>query len=267
MGNMEKKEVVVIGPARSGTSMVAGILYHMGVDMGQGPNPTPSNPKGDFEDDDFRSLNREIFSEAKPGSNVWFPPTEEEIDGVESVFEEKICKLINARDNNSLWGWKNPWNVMAVPLFIPFLDNPHLIFVFRSPDAIARSGVKHTKRYEKLTVEEAYRSAVDSNEKLAELVDRYKGSLPIHVIKFEEVMKSPDGEVKKLSEFLGIELSSEQLDRVTGFIIPREEIKKERKLGYVRRMGSFAKLLVTNPKKAIEKLSMVIGRRFNINQG
>jgi len=243
----EGKQVVVIGHARSGTSMVAGILYYMGVDMGKEPNPSSSNPKGDFEDDDFRDLNREIFSKAKTGSGCWLPPTQEEFDKAAPLFREKIKKLIDSRVNKKLWGWKNPWNVMAAPYFIPLLDNPHLIFVFRDPSSIARSGVKHTKRYEKLSFEEALQSAVASDRKLTNMVEEYKGSLPIHIIKFEDVIKKPEDEVRKMAGFLGIHLTDENFSEVMEFIIPRDNIKKERKKGAIKRWMRLWKIALTNP--------------------
>jgi len=253
--NMNKnKEVVVIGPARSGTSMVAGILYYMGVDMGQGPNPSPSNPKGDFEDDDFRTLNREIFKSAKSGSGCWFPPTSEELNRVAHSFENKIKGLIESRSKKQIWGWKNPWNVAAAPLFIPHLNSPHLIFVFRNSDAIAKSGVRHTKRYEKLSYEEALRSAEASNSNLSRMTDEYKDRYPTHSIQFENVIKNPEIEVYRLADFLGIKLSETKKRRIMEFVIPRDEIKKERKLGALRRFYRLFLLVLTNPPAAYKKI-------------
>ena len=48
--------ILVIGIDRSGTSCVAGILYHLGINMGEKLyGPMKTNPKGHFEDQSFRS--------------------------------------------------------------------------------------------------------------------------------------------------------------------------------------------------------------------
>jgi hypothetical protein len=60
-----QKTVVVLGEARSGTSVTAGILAILGVDMGSVYFSTKSNPKGSFEDRDVQKLNREFFSEGR----------------------------------------------------------------------------------------------------------------------------------------------------------------------------------------------------------
>ena len=43
------KTVIVLGNARSGTSITAGMLKILGVGMDSRINPNPFNPKGDFE--------------------------------------------------------------------------------------------------------------------------------------------------------------------------------------------------------------------------
>ena len=49
--------VIVIGCYRTGTSAVAGVLHHLGVSMGKSFDPpAKSNPKGFFEDLDFKNL-------------------------------------------------------------------------------------------------------------------------------------------------------------------------------------------------------------------
>ncbi|GAH52067.1 unnamed protein product, partial [marine sediment metagenome] len=55
-------KVIIIGAPRSGTSMVAGLLYKCGLYMGKKLKPgKPANPKGFFENYEFASINRCLF--------------------------------------------------------------------------------------------------------------------------------------------------------------------------------------------------------------
>ncbi|RLG70056.1 MAG: sulfotransferase family protein, partial [Candidatus Iainarchaeum archaeon] len=48
------KTVVILAPGRSGTSLLAGILHKLGVDMGDdGEEKSSYNPWGYFENKDF----------------------------------------------------------------------------------------------------------------------------------------------------------------------------------------------------------------------
>jgi hypothetical protein len=61
-----KKTIIILGMHRSGTSMVAGLLAKMGINMGDDLlGRSPSNPFGHFEDWDFVNLNDSILSKAK----------------------------------------------------------------------------------------------------------------------------------------------------------------------------------------------------------
>jgi len=67
------KTVVVLGKARSGTSITAGLLNILGVDMGGDRSPTPFTAHGAYEDLEFNDLNSEIL-EAAGGDEIMSPP-------------------------------------------------------------------------------------------------------------------------------------------------------------------------------------------------
>ncbi|HMB65244.1 MAG TPA: hypothetical protein VKO42_00060, partial [Patescibacteria group bacterium] len=62
--NNNFKTVVVIGMHRSGTSLVAGIMQCLGVDMGSNLlSGNRGNPLGFFEDEDILDLNKRILGQ------------------------------------------------------------------------------------------------------------------------------------------------------------------------------------------------------------
>lgn len=89
MAKNQSKEVIILGMHRSGTSMVAGVLSRVGINMGKVMlGKTPSNPLGHFEDEDFYNLNRKILEFA--GGNWRNPPNEEDILVQKDKFKKEI---------------------------------------------------------------------------------------------------------------------------------------------------------------------------------
>lgn len=59
--------IVVAGMHRSGTSMMAGLLARLGVQMGQTLiEPDPHNPLGYFEDADIVGFHQQAFAQHLP---------------------------------------------------------------------------------------------------------------------------------------------------------------------------------------------------------
>jgi hypothetical protein len=92
--------IIVMGCFRSGTSAVAGALHHMGVFMGdQFDQPNNNNPKGFWEDLEFKRLHVEYDDETSDKSRI------------DALYKELICK----RNSLKIWGVKDP-------LLCKFLD-------------------------------------------------------------------------------------------------------------------------------------------------
>jgi hypothetical protein len=137
------KTIVVLGMHRSATSLVAGGLHHFGVPIGDQLVPADSsNPKGHWEDTDFRRLNDEILKSA--GGSWSNPPLEISIMAQQKVFEPKIKALIK-RKQKEIWGWKDPRTTLTIKLFSPHLPNPHFVCCFRDPIEVAKSLQKRNR--------------------------------------------------------------------------------------------------------------------------
>ena len=74
------KAVVILGLARSGSSLVTGVLRLLGVDVGAKEYADKANPYGSFEDRDFRRLHREIFELARSGATYWSHLVEDAVE-------------------------------------------------------------------------------------------------------------------------------------------------------------------------------------------
>src|SRR5512134_2461070 len=108
-----QKTVVVLGLARSGTSVITGILKILGVEMGASVHDK-ANPFGSFEDLDFARLHREIFELASNGSSYWNPPSVEKILGLKERVRDAIAEIVARKSSGrAIWGWKHPRTILT----------------------------------------------------------------------------------------------------------------------------------------------------------
>ena len=104
-----QRAVVVLGAARSGTSVTSCVLAALDVDMGNVGYPSKSNPRGSYQDRDFVRLNREIHDFTGAGNNYWNPPSPEAILESKDHFKDKIQNLVLQKSQGKpVWGWKDP---------------------------------------------------------------------------------------------------------------------------------------------------------------
>ncbi len=115
------KTAVVLGTYRSGTSMIAKILYDMNVPMGIDYDPSEAEDYCNYED---------YLMAAALNARDW-PAVE---------------RLIAERDVLELWGFKWPGTVWILPELLPRLRNPHLIVVLRDPLSAWQSDRAHGGR-------------------------------------------------------------------------------------------------------------------------
>lgn len=235
-----QKTVVVLGAARSGTSVTAGILEALGVDMGTVGSSRKWNPKGSFEDKDFQKLNRDIFRMVEQSKSYWDPPTQRQIMEQQSLAASRIQSLVAEKSSGkSLWGWKNPRAVLTMELYLPYLINPHFVTVLRDPLATAKSSVKHTRG--RIDLQQAIRLVDFYGKEIRAFFERHP-ELPNISLSFEDLVADPKKEAARLAEFLGLELTEDKLANVYKFVIPREEIEaaKEKAIGaFTRRLPRF----------------------------
>lgn len=173
MGN---KQIIVLGPHRSGTSMIAGVLHHLGVFMGEDLviGNMPEQPTGYYEDREFVALNERVLTMAGGGwANI---PPQDAINSVADKFTEEIADLVERRSAQKVWGWKDPRTCLTLPLYLRFLSNPYIVIVQRNYEAIKASltlrekGLMDYEQASKIT--ETYLSRIYGNLARGPLVNR-----------------------------------------------------------------------------------------------
>lgn len=251
-----KNPVIVLGSPRGGTSLTAGILHQLGVDMGDIREPDPENPKGYFEDKNFLSLLDDILNSAEKGSHGFNLPSKKKIISQRGKFKDRIKDLIEERASQAdscFWGWKANTTSLCPELFLPYLDEPHFIIVFRNSLKVAESMVRYTrnKDYENLTLAEALKITNTYYENIRYFLDN-NPNLSCYFIAFEELLSNPYSQVQSLIKFLDIKAGKEQFQKAVSLVSAPSEMKKTKKKAYFNslvreRIPRFAKQSIRRP--------------------
>ncbi len=224
-----RRTVVVLGLARSGTSVVTGMLSILGVDMGPSREDR-ANPRGSHEDLDFAKFHKEVFDMAGDGKDYWNPPSREAVLELGPKLDAAIRALLMKKHHGqSLWGWKHPRSLLTYELFLPYLENPHFVLVFRNALSTALSSVEHTQKLRHpLNLQQALRLAHFYDNEILRFLENH-ANLPTHLISYEDVIADPGKEAAKIARFLEIEMSDVTAAAITEFVIPRDRLPLEKK--------------------------------------
>ena len=89
------------------------------------------NPAGYFEDLEFKTVNSSLTR---------YDCTDTEPDFTDADFEV-IQAIVQDKKNRGHrhWGWKDPRNSLTFPLYLPYLDDPVVVALFRRPEKCAES--------------------------------------------------------------------------------------------------------------------------------
>ena len=210
--------VIVLGNARSGTSMTAGMLYILGVHMTHISNPSSQNPKGAFENPLFNRLTDHIMTDLKKGKDK---------SQIKEQYDEKIKQLISDNEK-TIWGWKSATTHWGLDIFLDYVKNPHLVIVTRNILHNAQSWVVHMRDHYKkhVTLVHALRTMAQSTQVLIEQACR--ANTPKLWITYEDIKQHPVQEAKRMAEFLGLEFDETKEQEIKQFIMPEYSTLKQK---------------------------------------
>lgn len=196
---------IILGMHRSGTSTVAGVLHMNKVIMGTyqtfWPRPLNQNPKGFYENYDFRNINDQIlklsdYDVKSYKTDIPFVQTNDQIFS-------KMGKLVqNCNLQFEDWGWKDPRTCLTVKYWVETIcklglsDDIKIIFVVRKASSVARS----LKKRNQLPLDQGLELWRSYTDRALEFCN--ESQLPIHYCSFEALLDDPAPVCDSLFGFL-----------------------------------------------------------------
>ena len=174
--------LVVIGVARGGTSMVAGTLHHLGVNLHAARNPV-------YEDNYVAAA-------------------------FEEQSTEELKQKIDLYNQVDQWAWKRPKAIDYLPRVETHLRNPRFIFVFRDIFAIAnRSEISMGS-----DVLPLMSNALEQYAKAMSFIS--ETSAPCLMCSSEKLTRYPDQVIRAIADFSGLSPNANTLQRAIESVNP-----------------------------------------------
>lgn len=208
------KTIVIMGQARTGTSMLAGILHTMGINLNHNHNPSPQNPKGGFENHDILNITSNIVQNIEKEIQI-------------KKFEEYSLNKIET------WGFKSALTHYVIDDLIKFINNPYFIVIFRNPLDAAESWKIHMADVygTAVTIETALERVMESYTILSKVLNKYN-KIPVFMTTYEKLKsKTRFDEIEKLAKFIDINLTNEIKNNLNNFILTDYSTLKGNKNG------------------------------------
>lgn len=214
--NSELPVVCIAGMHRSGTSMLAGLLQDMGLDLGPEDRllpPNPDNPEGYFENREIMRLQEDLLAGFGGGwdSPPALVPGWERSDAAYPYRNRAalLAAALSLGAGELGWGWKDPRNCLTLPLWLDLFPDIKVVVIFRDPGSVASSLQKRGGYLSfafGLQLWNAYHQAL-----LAALQDRKS-----IVVSYENFLQKPSVELHRITDFIGWNLPEHHMASAVG---------------------------------------------------
>jgi len=222
---------------RSGTSTIAGVLHMNKVVMGTyqnfWPRPLKQNPKGFYENYEYRKLNDQLLNSS--GYDVKSYDPDIPVVQPNDKLEAKMAEIVeNSNSSYPDWGWKDPRTCLTASHWSDTIrslgleDELKIIFVARRASSVARSLYKRNK----LPFDNALQLWQSYTERALEFCSN--SDLPIYYCSFEDLLNDPFKICNSLFDFMARDWDStiveEFIDHSISTSAKGDEIKYPRSI-------------------------------------
>jgi hypothetical protein len=197
---------VVAGPPRSGTSVTAGILHALGVNMGFGGFINDNQPivdesgvvwnaKGMFACRDFHLFCSRYLKGLDRPSDTWSPDSEGAVE---------MAALLSARSHLPKWGLKGTWSIAAVSPLVSLNLPVRLIVCNRE---VSHSQESFTARTFSQFKEEAPSFVADMRARVDSVFESFNG--PKLAVSFDALFDNTESTLQSLADFVELPLNDD----------------------------------------------------------
>jgi len=218
------KNVIILGPGRTGSSFLAGFIalnrYYINQES---IKDRLGYPSGDYENPDLVGMNKNIFFESGYGHHKVRYDRPVNILSIKKLAEnrdiEKYRNFIGLCEQNLPWLWKDPrlCYTMYFWKYLLNLENIRFIFITRDRYQIFRSYTKYKVFFTRQDVYRKYDAQVNAIEEFF-TANNIK---PLKMV-YEELWNK-DTLIEKLNQFLGTDIGTEDYTAVHRTGITKKE--------------------------------------------
>jgi len=207
---------MILGMHRSGTSTISGVLHMNKITMGTyqnfWPRPLSQNPKGFYENYDFRKINDQLLK--RSGYDVKSYSTNIPQINKSDKLSHKMKVLIE-KSNLSYtdWGWKDPRTCLTAMHWANVIEELDLgmelkiIFMARKASSVSRS----LKKRNNLSIKQGLSIWESYTKKALNFLE--ETTYPRYYCSFEDLLKEPVQVCSSLFNFIGMDWDSQIVEK------------------------------------------------------
>ena len=222
--------VIVLGMHRSGTSTLSGVLHMNKVTMGTyqtfWPRPLNQNPKGFYENYDFRNINDQMLKLS--GYDVKSYKTDiPSVQANDKIYSKMRNLVQNCNFQFGDWGWKDPRTCLTVKYWFDIIrelglsDEVKIVFVVRKASSVARS----LKKRNQLALNEGLELWRSYTDRALDFCN--ESQIPIHYCSFEALLDDPVSVCDALFSFLNRPWNTSIVDQFVDKSISSSQIGED----------------------------------------
>jgi hypothetical protein len=207
------RPIIVLGIDRSGTSLVTELIYRWGAYVGDfALNPSNENPQGFWE---YQPM-QDFMTELQVSTQMWEwnPEFKKMISdrAFDPQYRERALALIaSMEEKGTPWVWKEPELCLFLPFWEKLWTRPVYVVTVRNPHDSAASFEKIflTPKLQERARLTAYFALRWQHFMLEILEHTEKGITPTLFVSYEELMRSPVEQCRRLWAFLNAQTGIE----------------------------------------------------------
>ena len=203
--------IAIVGPHRSGTSAVAGVVYHLGAFMGDDLyEPSDWNERGYFEDKGIVAIH-----DAMIGGRWWMPRVPSVSIEVARIYSSELDKFRKYQ----LWAIKDPRLCFTLLRLKEQEPDINVITVHRDPWYSARS----LSSRDRFPFDKSLELTLQYE---ANMLLRTKSIKRVLRVRYESLLRHTEAEVERIAKFIGADVTPGALSFVDPNLSHHEYVER-----------------------------------------